>query len=104
MGRRPSLVKTGDGHAMLRPTGRRPQGGRLGRVLRAAMAAAAPIVRVPALKIEGALHHASENFIVGKVGRKAPQPVQIGLGDLVLDRVRHFLFLAGVFGHSGWLA
>jgi hypothetical protein len=60
---------------MLCPAWRRPQRRRLRGVLGAAMATAAPVVRIVPLQVERAFHQAREDLVIAQVRRKASQPV-----------------------------
>ncbi len=84
---RTGLVEARDRHAVLRPSGRRPQSGGLRRALRAAMAGAMPVVRIHALEIERALDHAGEDLVIGQIRREPAQIVQMRQRNLVLDGV-----------------
>ena len=93
------MIQAGNGHAMLRPAWNRPHPAGLCRILRAAVTTAVPVVRIHALQIERAFHNVRENFVVGKIGREAPQIIQICRGDLLLDLIpvpRPFLQVVGL--------
>ena len=56
-------------------------------------------MRIHALQIERTLDDPREDLVVGQIGREAPQVIQIGIGDLILDGVpvlRAFLQLVGL--------